>query len=165
MIRLLTALALATLAAAQSAPPAGPLAMRDFRLQFDPAGTFSLSGAGWPAMSGTWKMSGAEMTLLNQSGPKDCLGEARYTLSVDGARVGLDVIADECQSRRMILDRSRWTPPGTAAALPSRSIVRTAGTTRTPLTRVAPGAGAWPSFRGPEASGVSDSPSPAGSGA
>ena len=49
--------------------PTGPLAMRDFRLQFDPAGTFSLSGEGWPAMAGTWTLAGSEITLQNQIGP------------------------------------------------------------------------------------------------
>jgi outer membrane protein assembly factor BamB len=141
---------------AQPAIPTGPLAMRDFRLQFDPAGTFSLSGEGWPAMSGTWKMSGAEITLLNAAGPQNCGGGARYTLSVDGQRVGLDVIADECQVRRMILDRSRWLPPGTATATTARTIVRTAGTAKTPLRSAKPGGSDWPTFRGREASGVSE---------
>jgi outer membrane protein assembly factor BamB len=146
----------AWLSSTQAAPPAGPLVMRDFRLQFNPAGTFTLSGAGWPAMSGTWKLSGAEITLQNQTGPKDCPNAARYTLSVDGARAGLDVIADDCQPRRMILDRSRWAPPGSEAAPPPRRIVRTAGTAQTPLRAVTPSAGDWPSFRGHQASGVSD---------
>ena len=49
-----------------------PLVIRDFTLQFDPAGTFSLSGAGWPTMAGTWTSSGNEVTLTNTAGPKDC---------------------------------------------------------------------------------------------
>ena len=36
--------------------------------------------------------------------------------TVEGPRVGLDVIADDCQPRQMILDRSRWLPPGTETA-------------------------------------------------
>src|SRR6185436_15297373 len=89
---------------AQSALPSSPLAMRDFRLQFDPAGTFKLTGEGWPAMTGTWAVNGAEITLQNQTGPQNCGGAARYTLSIEGPRVGLDVIADDCQVRRMIID-------------------------------------------------------------
>ncbi len=147
-------------------PPTSELAMRDFRLLFDPAGTFTLSGAGWPSMAGSWKMNGSEITLQNQTGPKDCAGAARYTLSVDGARVGLDVVVDECQSRRMILDRSRWLPPGTAAARTERRIVRTAGPATGPVPRArratalpaeaSAEAGDWPSFRGREAAGISD---------
>lgn len=114
------------LLSAQSALPSGPLAMRDFRLQFDPAGTFSLSGQGWPPMAGSWKMNGTEITLVNQPGPAKCDTAARYTVSIDGARVGLVVVADDCQSRRMILDHSRWLPPGTATAAAARTIVRTA---------------------------------------
>jgi outer membrane protein assembly factor BamB len=147
---------LALLTLAQPSVPTGQLTMRDFRLQFDPAGTFSLSGAGWPAMTGTWKMSGSEITIVNQSGPKDCANAARYTLSVDATRVGLDVVADDCQPRRMILDRSRWLPPGSATTSAARNIVRTAGSIKSPLTRIAPGPGDWPSFRGREAAGIAE---------
>lgn len=140
----------------QSAPPAGPLAMRDFRLQFDPAGTFTLSGSGWPSMSGTWTLNGAELTIVNRSGPQDCGGAARYTLSVEGPRVGLDAIADDCQPRRMILDRSRWLPPGTEAAPAPRQITRHAGTAKGPLRAATPSAGDWPSFRGRDASGLAE---------
>jgi hypothetical protein len=143
-------------ALAQSALPSGQLAMRDFRLQFDPAGTFSLTGLGWPAMAGTWTLAGSEITLQNQSGPKDCGSAARYTISRDGEQFGLDVIADDCQVRRMIMDRSRWLSPGSAAPAAARRIVQTAGTAKTPLRQVAPGAGDWPSFRGREASGISE---------
>jgi outer membrane protein assembly factor BamB len=151
---------------AQSTVPSGPLTMRDFRLEFDPAGTFSLSGTGWPAMTGTWKIDGKELTLQNQTGPADCAGAARYTLTIDGPSVGLDVVVDACKERTMILDRSRWLPPDTVPVIPRRQIVRTAGSANTPLRATPPSAGDWPSFRGREASGVSDPPSPtAGSGA
>ena len=153
MSRLLVILAVAL---GQASMPSGPLAMRDFRLQFDPAGTFTLTGEGWPAMSGSWKINGAEITLQNVSGPQNCAGAARYTFSVEGARVGLDVIADDCQVRRMIMDRSRWLPPGSAAPAPARRIVRTAGTAKTPLRAAKTSPGDWPSFRGREASGVAE---------
>lgn len=142
--------------AAQPVVPSGPLTMRDFRLQFDPAGTFSLSGAGWPSMSGSWTIAGREITLQNQTGPNGCSGAARYTLSIEGPSVGLDVVEDACKERTMILDRSRWLPPGTVAIAPSRQIVRTAGTAKSPLRVVPASAGDWPSFRGREASGVSE---------
>ena len=55
--------------------------------------------------------------------------------AVDGPAVGLDVIADDCQVRQMILDRSRWLPPGMRhCAAAGDRIVRTAGTAKTPLT-------------------------------
>ena len=152
----LVAVALSAVAFAQSALPPGPLAMRDFRLQFDPAGTFKLTGEGWPAMSGRWTISGSDITLQNDPGPSKCDGAATYRFNVDGSTVGLDVIADDCKVRMMILDRSRWLPPGSATAAPVRRIVRTAGTAKTPLRPVKAGPGDWPSFRGREASGVSD---------
>ena len=60
--------------------------MRDFRLQFDPAGTFTLSGdPGWPPMAGRWKISGNEITLQNDPGPSKCDGAARR---IDSASTG-----------------------------------------------------------------------------
>ena len=143
-------------ALAQVTMPAGPLTMRDFLLRFDPSGSFSLSGEGWPAMSGTWALNGREITLQNKTGPANCAGAARYTLTIDGPSVGLDVIEDACKERTMILDRSRWLPPGTIPVAPARQIVRTAGTAKTPLRVVPATGGDWPSFRGREAAGVSD---------
>jgi outer membrane protein assembly factor BamB len=154
---LLIALALSAVTSAQPALPSGPLAMRDFRLQFDPAGTFTLGGdRGWAPMAGTWALSGAEITLRNDPGPSKCDGAARYTFVVDGSTVAFDLISDGCQARRMILDRSRWAPPGTAATAPPRRIFRTAGSAKGPLRAAKPSAADWPSFRGREASGVSD---------
>lgn len=157
MLRSILVLAFSAVSFAQSAIPFGPLAMRDFRLQFDPAGTFTLGGdPGWAPMAGRWKIAGNEITLQNDPGPSKCDGAATYRLSSEGSTVGLDLVADDCRARVMILDRSRWAPPGTAAQPPTRSIVRTAGTAKAPLGPAKPGAGDWPSFRGREASGVSD---------
>ena len=131
--------------------------MRDFRLHFDPAGTFTLGGdRGWPPMAGKWTIAGSEMTLQNDPGPAKCDGAARYRVTVDQTTVGLEAIADDCQARRMILDRSRWAPPGTAAAPPSRRIARTGGTARSPLRAVKASGGEWPSFRGRDAAGVAE---------
>jgi outer membrane protein assembly factor BamB len=154
MTRLLVLFALTFM---QTALPSGPLGMRDFRLQFDSAGTFTLGGdPGWPPMAGRWKISGNEITLQNDPGPSKCDAPATYRLSVEGATVGLDLIADQCRARVMILDRSRWSPPGSAPAITSRRIVRTAGTAKTPLRAATPSAGDWPSFRGREAAGFAD---------
>ena len=138
---------------AQQTLPSGPLVIRAFTLRFDPAGTFSLSGEGWPSMAGTWTTSGGEVTLQLKNAPKDCTGAGRYTFAVDGPRVSFNLIADECQPRRMILDRSQWLPPGVAPPAEPRRIVRRAGTATNPLPAPARGTGHWPSFRGREAAG------------
>jgi len=130
--------------------------MRAFALHFDPAGTFSLEGPEWPSMSGTWSAIGNGLTVQNQSGPEACAEPGRYTFAVEGTRVSLAVVADTCEPRRMILDRSQWMPPGTAPPPPARRIVRTAGRAQGPLPRASRPAGSWPSFRGPEASGTAD---------
>jgi outer membrane protein assembly factor BamB len=158
-IRLLAiTLAWSAVTFAQAGPPATPLAMRDFRLQFDPAGRFTLGGdPGWPPMAGSWKMSGNEITLQNDPGPSKCDGAATYRIVVDGSSVGFEAVADECRPRKMILDRSRWASASGGTAAPARKIVRTAGTVKAPLPRATASAGDWPSFRGREAAGVSES--------
>jgi len=150
-------LALTAVTLAQTGLPSGPLAMRDLRLQFDPAGTFTVGGdPGWPPLSGTWSIDGATITLKSAPGTKPCANDARYTWSLEGPRFALDVIDDVCDLRRIMLDRSRWLPPGSTAAIPTRNITRTAGPVKTPLRAATAGPGDWPSFRGREASGVSE---------
>jgi outer membrane protein assembly factor BamB len=151
-----TITALAVAPSAQSPLPSAPLAMRAFMLQFDPAGTFSLDGPEWPSMSGAWTTSGSGLTLQNRSGPEGCSEPGRYTFAVEGARLNLAVVADTCEPRRMILDRSEWMPRGTVPQPPARRIVRTAGPSKRPLPRAGRPAGSWPSFRGPDASGIAD---------
>ncbi len=130
--------------------------MRDFRLQFDPAGTFTLGGdPGWPAMAGRWTIRGSEISLQNDPGPSKCDQAATYRFSVAPEGLALEAISDDCQARKMILDRSRWAAPGSTAAATERRIVRSAGTAAGPLRRSA-SAGDWPSFRGSEAAGVGD---------
>ena len=149
--------ALSGYVSAQPTLPGDPLVIRDFTLQFDPAGTFALSGAGWPSMAGSWTLSGNEVTLTLQNPPKDCGNPGVYTFSVDSPRVSFALVKDDCQPRRMILDRSRWLPRGVTMNAGPRAITRVAGSARGPLPPVAAGAGHWPSFRGTEAAGVADS--------
>jgi outer membrane protein assembly factor BamB len=146
---------IAVTVSAQATLPSVPLVIRAFTLRFDPAGTFTLSGEGWPSMSGTWTASGREVTLQLQNGPTNCSGAGRYTFAIDGARVSFDVIADDCQPRKMILDRSQWLPRGTPPPIELRRIIRSAGTA-TGAWPAARGTGHWPSFRGPEAAGSAE---------
>jgi len=151
----IAAFLLSLISAAQTLP-SGPLVIRDFTLQFDPAGTFSLAGAGWPSMSGSWKASGNQVTLLLTSTLKDCGNPGIYSFAVDGQKVSFSLVADDCTVRRMILDRSEWLPRGVETAIPPRRIVRNAGTARGALGAPARSAGQWPSFRGAEAAGVAE---------
>src|SRR5687767_6442519 len=115
--------ALAAALQAQTTLPSEPLVIRDFTLQFNPAGTFSLSGAGWPSMSGSWHASGNKVTLLLTSTLKDCTSPGTYSFAVEGQRVSFLLVSDECAPRRMILDRSEWLPRGVATPVPPRRIV------------------------------------------
>jgi len=91
--------------------------------------------------------------IVTSGGPKGCSDPGRYTFKVDGQRVAFTLQSDACEPRRMILDRSTWTPAGAPAAVVARRIVRTAGADGR-LPPAASAAGSWPSFRGAQASGV-----------
>ena len=148
------ALAVTALAGRQPTLPGTPLLYGGFKVRFAPDGAFELQGQGWPAFNGTWKAAGDEVTVQTTGGPPQCAAAGRYRFAVDGTRVTLSVVQDECVQRRMILDASRWRPEGEAAPIPERKIVRT-GPDRAPsLPKAAPAKGSWPSFRGPNASGL-----------
>src|SRR5262249_43107388 len=90
--------------------PSTPLKFGVFMARFDPAGAFELEGYGWPTLSGNWKIKGEEIELVTTKAQKGCEGPGRYRVRVDGKRVGFDLIADDCVPRRMIIDRSVWSP-------------------------------------------------------
>jgi outer membrane protein assembly factor BamB len=153
------ALAPGTAARQQSSPlVAGPLVFGVFTAEFRLDGTFSLTGSGWPAFDGTWKLQGTrvELVTVTPKAPPDCAGPGRYVLSTAGTRVSFTVAEDACTPRRMILDGSTWRPGGDAEPSPSRTITRTAAATLRPLPAAETGRANWPSFRGREASGVAD---------
>lgn len=136
--------------------PSESLKFGVFVARFDPGGTFTLQGDRWPALNGNWKSVGNEIEITMSGGPGGCSGPGRYRVRMEGSHVGFDLVSDECQVRRMIIDRSTWSPATEIKALPPRPIVRTAGSvTRLPRSAKT-SKGSWPSFRGFEASGVSD---------
>jgi len=139
----------------QSAPPSGRLAFGFFEGEFRPDGTFAIEGEGWPPLIGTWQASGDELTLTLADAPRGCDVPARYTFATSDGHLTLHLAGDdECQPRRMILDGSAWHPAGEAEEIPARVIRRDAPPEPPALPEPAPAAGAWPSFRGPDASGT-----------
>jgi outer membrane protein assembly factor BamB len=144
------------LVSAQDRLPNGPLTLRSFTLQFNPAGTFALAGDGWPAMSGTWEASGNALTLTIADGPEGCAGAGQYTFALSGGTVSFAVVADACTPRRMILDRNTFRPPGVAPPRAERRITHTSVAPTAALPAAPSSSGSWPSFRGPGASGVAD---------
>lgn len=138
-----------------NALPSYPVRFGAFVARFDPGGTFTLQGQGWPALNGTWKSIGNEIALTMSGGPGGCDGTGRYQFRIDGKHLNLALVADDCKVRQMILDRSDWAPNDEARVIPTRNIIRTGGA-RAP-SRVASNAGkGWPSFRGPQASGIAE---------
>ena len=135
--------------------PAVPMTFGAFTATFSPGGAFALEGQGWPALKGTWNVAGDTVEVVTPGGPKDCAGPGRYTFKVDGPRVTFALQSDACELRRMVLDRSMWTPAGAPVTRPERRIIRTPGA-RGPLPKAAPPAGSWPSFRGAHAAGVAE---------
>ncbi|HXF38110.1 MAG TPA: PQQ-binding-like beta-propeller repeat protein [Blastocatellia bacterium] len=129
-----------------------------FVAKFDPAGTFTLEGTGWPRLTGNWKSKGdeIELVLTTPGGPKGCDGLGRYRIRVDGTHVSFDVISDECVPRRMIIDRSDWAPTTENKTIAPRRIVRTAGARAPSRPDPSTPTGSWPSFRGPQAAGIAE---------
>ena len=150
--------------AATGTPPSPPLPSSRlhygfFAVMFAPDGAFTLEGKEWPAFTGTWKSQGDEITLLTSGGPKsseDCSRPGRYRFRVEGTRLTLTLLSDECVPRSMVLRESTWRPEGAAAPVAERRIVRTGPDRPRALRNPAPATGSWPSFRGPQASGVND---------
>lgn len=143
----------------QSGPrlPSIPLTYGFFVVTFRPDGGFTLEGKEWKAFAGTWKADGDEITIVTTGGPRECSGPGHYRFEVEGTRLRLALIADECVPRRMVLGNSVWRPNGeTAPVAERRIVVRTAERPRARIPAAAPARGSWPSFRGSHASGVAD---------
>jgi len=135
--------------------PSQPLRFGAFTARFDPSGTFNVDGQGWPKLEGTWTIQGAEIELRTPSAPKECAEPARYRVTAVDGHPTFAVIADPCQTRRMILDRSSWRLASETVAVTARKISVTP-IARPPAKPFAAAAGSWPSFRGAQAAGVAD---------
>ncbi len=135
--------------------PTTPLKFGAFVARFETGGVFKLQGEGWPTLNGTWKRNADELELLT-SGPKGCEGPGRYRVRLEGAHVSLELIADECQPRRMILGSSTWAPATETKTIAPRRITTSASAR--PPARPESGTpnGNWPSFRGAQAAGVAE---------
>jgi outer membrane protein assembly factor BamB len=139
--------------------PSNPLKFGAFIIRFDRGGTFTLQGQGWPALSGNWKTDGAVVELKMSGGPGGCDGSGRYEFHADGERsqrVSFKLVSDECQVRRIIVDGSVWTPAEEARVIPVRHIRLTPGAKLSSRSDQKNSNQSWPSFRGPQASGVAE---------
>jgi outer membrane protein assembly factor BamB/protein tyrosine phosphatase (PTP) superfamily phosphohydrolase (DUF442 family) len=138
----------------QASLPSQPVTFGVFQARFDPAGTFTIEGDRWPKLNGSWKSQGSEIELSMAGGPGGCDGPGKYRVNTDGKHISFDLVSDECKPRTMILDRSTWLPAGEAAGRAPRKITRTSSAR--PPSRAETSKGSWPSFRGPQASGIAD---------
>jgi outer membrane protein assembly factor BamB len=141
---------------ASAALPESPLSFGAFTARFAPDGTFALDGQGWPSLAGTWKSEDALVELLSRPGPDGCKETGRYRFHVEEGHVSFALVSDDCEPRRMILDRSTWAPANEKKVWPARSIVRTGPRAPAALPKAGVHEGSWPSFRGPQASGIAD---------
>jgi outer membrane protein assembly factor BamB len=145
--------------AAQQAPtlPSQPLHYGFFTVTFGADGTLSIVGKEWPALTGTWKVENDELIVTTSGGPRQgCEGPGRYKYKMEGSRLLITSVADDCVPRQMVLRDSTWRPEGEADPIPTRKITRTDPDRAPKLPAPKPAAGSWPSFRGPGASGVAD---------
>jgi outer membrane protein assembly factor BamB len=124
--------------------------------RFNADGTFAIRGQDWPALDGTWTIAAGLVELSMARGPRGCLGPGRYRARIDGRRVSFTLVSDDCPPRRVLLDGSTWRPVDDVAPRPERRLARRAARPAPPLPAAASPRGSWPSFRGPQASGVAD---------
>ena len=144
---------------ARSPVPSSVLRYREFTMRFAPDGSFELQGTGYPTFKGTWKRVGAdEVEIAAPNVRGGCPEAARYRVRSQERWTVLEAVNDPCEGRQFFLDRSSWLPDGVNVkdVMPARKIVRTAAPGRVELSKPAPAAGSWPSFRGPRASGIAE---------
>src|SRR6185436_13395973 len=99
--------------------PSEPLKFGVFVAQFDPAGTFTIEGVGWPKLTGNWKGAGSEIELTVPIPRPGCDVAGKYRVRKEGTHVGFDLVSDDCQVRRMIIGGSTWAPTTEAKAIPT----------------------------------------------
>jgi outer membrane protein assembly factor BamB len=160
-LALMAAFASVAVNAQQSSAPLPTRALKFgvFQVRFDPGGTFTLQGDRWPALSGKWSSNGGVIELTMSGGPGGCDGPGRYEYRVDektGDSLSFKLISDECVVRRMIVDGSTWVPADQARTVPPRLILLTPAARLSPASAPKKSKGSWPSFRGPEASGIAE---------
>jgi outer membrane protein assembly factor BamB len=158
-LRLVVAAALCSvLVTAQQAPtlPSTPLAYGAVSATFAADGTFVLGGGGWPVLRGTWKAAGNDVEFALTTPPNGCADPGKYRYRVNGRQVEFEFVSDACMPRRLMLSGSVWLPPGEKPVFPPRKIVRTAAPGSRRLPAASPATGSWPSFRGPNASGIAE---------
>ncbi len=85
--------------------PAGPLVFGGFVGAFSADGSFRIEGQGWPALVGTWKISGSELLLVPTEGADECPGPARYNFEVEEGRFFRRIRGEK--SRQHLCDRQR----------------------------------------------------------
>src|SRR6185503_17894762 len=131
----------------KAALPTHPLKFGVCQARFEPAGTVTLEGGGWPKINGTWKASGSEVEFLMSGGPGGCDGPGKYRFDTDGQHITFHLVSDECKVRRLLLDGGRWIPTGEVVTKPPRNITTTSKA-RPSRATPATSKGSWPSFRG-----------------
>lgn len=147
----------ATAQQSATALPSNPLKFGAFVARFDAGGTFTLQGQGWPALNGKWNTNGAVIELTMSGGPGGCDAAGRYEFRVEEkGHVSFKLVSDDCQVRRIIVDGSVWTPADEARVIPARHITLTSGARLSAKGDQKNSNGNWPSFRGPQASGIAD---------
>lgn len=154
LVFILLGLAVSAPLQAQDGVPSGPLVFGGFRGELFRDGTYRIEGEGWPALTGSYGLTGNEIDLTPSS-ESECENAGRYRFETSDGRMTLFLVQDPCTHRRMILDRSVWRSEGATAPVAERAIVVSPGESR-PLLAPAPAKGSWPSFRGPRASGIAE---------
>ena len=154
--RLLIAVALTVLSAAVAksrldaqqavkSMPSGVLEYMTYTARFVSDGRFEIAGTiedmGSFRFDGDWSLTGDRLDLRGSLDadaarlfamtgmPAEamvCAGTASYRVGSEGANVTFDALSDTCAPRRLVLDRTRWRPAGTANRGPGAELRRDA---------------------------------------
>ena len=124
--------------------------------EFRADGTYSIGGSGWPTLAGTWKVEAGIVELGLAKPVAGCAAAGRYGFTLVGTRVTFSLVEDGCAQRRLMLAGSTWRPAGEKVAVPVREIRLTTAPELSALPPAPPAKGAWPSFRGTDATGIAD---------
>ena len=137
--------------------PSSPMTFGVFVVRFSANGTFMLEGQGWPSIRAPGGPGARRSTWSHPDRTAGCDEPGRYRFRVESSRLSFDLVFDDCVPRRMIFESEQL-----ASHERGRGHSRTAHRAN---RRRDPGccsrmqrlqAGSWPSFRGPQASGVAE---------
>jgi len=79
-------------------------------IKYDESGKVTVISNGKAVVEGTYKIKGDELEVTDEKGPMACAAEhtGRYKWKLEGAKLTLTKIEDECEGRATALTSQAW---------------------------------------------------------